>query len=103
MKPSRTYSIAKLGIVVLAFFGALLAIIAIRCDHDTLTAFAGSIADLGFAVAGLAGAGAGSLATRDSFTRGLTSSAGDMIASLQAGNAPAAATPAAAPSTPDPT
>jgi hypothetical protein len=83
VKPSRTYSIAKLGVIVLAVFAALLTVVALRGDAATFPTYAASLADLGIAVAGLAGIGSGSLAARDSATRGATSSASDVVLKLR--------------------
>lgn len=79
LQPSRTFTLAALGLALLALAGLALAGATVACLHvvelrehlprvlEVWLVWVGS-------VAGLAGAGAGSMALRDSASRGLTTS-----------------------------
>ena len=85
LPPSRTYAIARLALLVelwLAVIGAIAASAASvsRADFSGLLELLATVA---MCVAGIAGAGAGSMAARDSFSKGLTSSQGATVLEAQ--------------------
>jgi hypothetical protein len=79
MKPSRTYRLALIGLIVLALLGLGLFVVALMAP-DTLGELAGPISTIALAVAGASGAGAGAMAARDYGSGGLTSSQGETVA-----------------------
>jgi hypothetical protein len=103
VKPSRTHSLAREGLLLIALLAVGILLVAFL-HPEALDVVARSYGELALYTAGLAGVGVGGMAVRDSVTGGLTSSAGEMIARTRAPTMPTAAPgvgpgPAASPAT----